>query len=77
MLRKWAEQNYTWFKIMKSLSNHKNFITKIYFITNFDIFTKFLNHENLGLMVYSVTTLLKGSKEVTEVTVKSDSLAVV
>ena len=31
------------------LSNHENFITKIYFFTNFNIFTKFLNHENLEL----------------------------
>ena len=31
------------------LSNHENFITKIYFVTNFNIFTKFLNHENLEL----------------------------
>ena len=37
------------------LSNHEHFITKIYFVTNFNIFTKFLNHENLEL--YGISAL--------------------
>ena len=36
-------------KSQNLLSNDENFITKIYFITNFNIFTKLLNQENSEL----------------------------
>ena len=46
LAEKWAGQHW----IMKILSNHEIFITKIiYFNANLERFTKFLNHENLGL----------------------------
>ena len=44
---KWAGQ----LESQKILSDHKNFITKIYFNANLERFTKFSNHETLELYV--------------------------